>query len=94
MLFRSPLGNWTANLVNVPTDNMFQMQVVFITGQFTATGLPTSLQINGSGQSIRWMSGSTPTSSTVGNNKYDVLTYTITRVSGNWIVQGQMSSYS
>ena len=89
-----PQGNWTANVINVPTDNMFQMQLVIISGQFTATGLPTSLQLNGSGQSIRWLGGSSPTASTVGSNKYDVITFTVTRISGNWIVQGQLSSYS
>jgi hypothetical protein len=86
-----PLGNWTANLVNVPTDNMFAFGITIITFQGTAAGLPTSLQINGSNQTIRWNGNSTPTASTSG--KYDITSFSFIRVSDNWIVQGSNSSF-
>lgn len=86
-----PLGNWTANLVNVPTDNMFAFGITIITFQGTAAGLPTSLQINGSNQTIRWNGNSTPTASTSG--KYDITSFSFIRISDNWIVQGSNSSF-
>lgn len=86
-----PLGNWTINLQNVPTDNMFSMGIVVITYQGTAAGLPTGFQINGAGQTVRWSGGSTPSPSSLG--KYDVTTFTFTRISGNWIVTGSNSTF-
>lgn len=86
-----PLGNWTINLQNVPTDNMFSMGIVVITYQGSAAGLPTGFQINGVGQTVRWSGGSTPSASSLG--KYDVTTFTFTRISGNWIVTGSNSTF-
>jgi len=84
-------GNWTANIVNVPTDNMFTMGITIITYQGQSQGLPTGFQINGAGQTIRWAGGGTPSVSAIG--KYDVTTFTFTRVMGGWLVTGANSSF-
>lgn len=88
-----PLGNWTANVVNVPTDNMYSMGVIFITYQNTFSGLPTTFQINGVTQTVKWTGGSAPNAATSGLGKYDVTTFTFTRLSGNWLVTGSNSSF-
>ena len=86
-----PLGNWTANFVNVPTDNMFTYEFNILTYQQTAAGLPTSLQINGAAQTIFWQNNSTPSASSVG--RFDLITFTATRVSSGWLVMGMRTSY-
>lgn len=86
-----PIGNWTANFVNVPTDNMFTYEVNILTYQGTASGLPTGVQINGSGQSIYWQNNSTPSASSFG--RFDLITFTFTRISGSWLVRGMRTSY-
>jgi hypothetical protein len=86
-----PLGNWTANFVNVPTDNMFTYQLNILTYQQTAAGIPTSLQINGAGQTIFWQNNSTPSASSVG--RYDLITFYVTRLSGSWSVRGMRTSF-
>lgn len=84
-------SNWTANITNVPTTNMFGMGITIITSQSSGTGLPTSLQINGSGQTIRWAGNSTPSASSSG--KYDVTTFSFIRLGGAWFVTGSNSSF-
>ena len=86
-----PLGNWTANIINVPTDNMFTYELNILTFQQTASGLPTSIQINGSGQTIYWQNNSTPSPSSLG--RYDLITYYVTRLSGAWYVRGMRTSF-
>lgn len=84
-------GNWTVNLVNVPTDEMFAMGITIVTRQATSSGLPTGFQINGAGQTIRWAGGSTPSASTAG--RVDVTTFSFVRIAGSWIVTGSNSSF-
>jgi hypothetical protein len=84
-------GNWTANITNVPTTDMFAMGLTIVTLQAAGTGLPTSLQINGSGVTIRWAGNSTPSASSSG--KYDVTTFSFIRLSGGWIATGSSSSF-
>lgn len=84
-------SNWTANLTNVPTTDMYAMGLTIITLQSSGTGLPTSMQINGSGQTIKWAGNSTPTASSSG--KYDVTTFSFIRMGGAWMVTGSNSSF-
>lgn len=86
-----PLGNWVANLINVPTDNMFAFGITIITYQGSAAGLPTTFQINGVTQTIKWNGNSTPTASALG--KYDITSFSFMRISGNWVVQGSNTSF-
>ena len=88
-----PLGNWTANVVNVPTDNMFAFGVTFVTLQQASSGLPTTFQINGVTQTIKWAGNSTPSGSTSGVGKFDVTSFSFVRISGNWIVRGSNTSF-
>jgi hypothetical protein len=82
----APSAAMTFNFTNVPTDNNFMMTTnVFVTQG--ATGfIPTTLTINGAGQTIRWANSLTPTG-TNGAGKIDIFTFSFHRTgAGAWIV--------
>ena len=52
-------GNWTLSLNNLPdADGLYRIRV--ITENAGGSGIPSSISINGSGESIQWVGGSTP----------------------------------
>jgi len=78
-------ANATVNVTNAPTTDgrVFTMNLFITQG---STGyLPSILNINGSGATIKWADGTepTPTSST---GKIDVFNFTIVRRSGAYVV--------
>lgn len=82
----APSAAMTFNFTNVPTDNNYMMTTnVFVTQG--ATGyIPTTLNINGSAQTIRWSNGLTPTA-TNSAGKIDIFTFSFHRTNaGAWIV--------
>lgn len=84
----APTGNMTWNFTNVPTDNSKMMSVnVFVT-QGSSGYIPTTLQIAGTSQTIRWQDGLAPVP-TSSAGKIDVFSFTFQRTSGGaWIVYG------
>lgn len=84
----APTANMTFNFTNIPTDASKMMSVnVFVT-QGSTGYTPTTLQIGGVTQTIRWPDGLTPVpTSTAG--KIDIFSFTFQRTSGGaWIVYG------
>ena len=82
----APSAAMTFSFTNVPTDNNYMMTTnVFVTQG--ATGyIPTTLNINGSAQTIRWSNGLTPTA-TNSAGKIDIFTFSFHRTNaGAWIV--------
>jgi hypothetical protein len=81
----------TFSVTNVPTDVSRIMTInVFVTQ--AATGyIPTTFNINGASQTIRWAGGSAPTA-TSSAGKIDIFGFTLQRTSGgSWIVYGSAS---
>lgn len=87
----APTGNMTFNVTNVPTDNSKMMTInVFVT-QGSTGYIPTTFQIGGASQTIRWPGGTAPTP-TSSAGKIDVFSFTMQRTSaGSWIVYGGSS---
>jgi hypothetical protein len=76
----------TFNFTNVPTDNNYIMTTNVMVTQGSTGYIPTTLNINGSGATIRWSNGLTPTA-TNGAGKIDIFTFSFHRTnSGTWIV--------
>jgi hypothetical protein len=76
-------GNFTANITNAPTtnDRVFTINHIITQG---ATGYRLgTLNINGSGVTIKWAGGVVPTP-TSSNGKLDIFTYTIIRRGGSF----------
>ena len=83
----APTGAMTFNVTGVPeTVNRIQTVNVFVTQG--ATGyIPSTFQIDGASQTIRWTGGSAPTP-TSSAGKIDIFSFTMQRSSGAWIVYG------
>jgi len=84
----APTGNMTFNATNVPTDSAKAMTINVAVVQGSTGYIPTTFQIAGTNQTIRWSGGVTPTG-TSSAGKLDIFTFTLLRTSaGAWIVLG------
>jgi hypothetical protein len=83
-------GNFTANFTNVPTTNERAMTAILFIEQGSTPYLPNAVQIDGSAQTINWVSGNTPTPAA---NKKEVAAFSLVRVGNTWNVFGNYSSY-
>jgi hypothetical protein len=87
----APTGNMTFNATNVPTDVDKAMTINVIVTQGATGYIPTTFQIAGTGQTIRWPGGVAPTP-TSSAGKIDIFTFTLLRTSaGAWLV---LASYN
>jgi hypothetical protein len=84
----APTANMTFNATNVPTDSSKAMTINVIVTQGATGRIPSTFQISGTNQTIRWPNGTAPIG-TSGAGKIDIFTFTLIRTSGNqWIVFG------
>jgi hypothetical protein len=83
----APTGNMTFNLTNVPTESGKAMTVNVLVTQGSTGYIPSTLQIAGTNQTIRWSSGLTPTP-TSSSGKIDIFTFTLIRTGSSWVVLG------
>jgi len=81
----APTGNMTFNFTNMPTDNDKVMTVNVLVTQGSTGYIPTTLQIAGTNQTIRWANGATPTP-TSSAGKVDIFSFTFIRSGSAWIV--------
>ena len=83
----APTANFTVNITNAPTDNGKAITIVVMVTQGATGYIPNVLQVAGSAQTVRWLSGVTPTpTSSVG--KLDIFNFTLIRRSTAWTVIG------
>ena len=83
----APTAAMTFNFTNLPTDNDKVMTVNVLTTQGSTGYVPTTLQVGGTNQTIRWPNGAAPTP-TSSAGKIDIFTFTFLRSGGSWIVFG------
>jgi hypothetical protein len=83
-------SGFTANFTNIPTGNNIATVVTLVVSQGVSAFLPTAIQINGTAQSVNWAGGAAPSGNA---NKIDIVSYTLMRVSGSWVVIGSLSTY-
>ena len=87
----APTAAMTFNVTNVPTTVSRIMTInVFVT-QGSTGYIPSTFQIGGVGQTIRWAGGNAPTP-TSSAGKIDIFSFTMQRTSGGaWLVYGASS---
>ena len=84
----APTANMTFNATNVPTDSAKAMTINVLVTQGSTGYIPSTFQIAGTNQTIRWTNGGAPVG-TSGAGKLDIFTFTLLRTSaGAWIVLG------
>jgi hypothetical protein len=84
----APTANMTFNATNVPTTSAKAMTINVMVTQGSTGYIPTTFQIAGTNQTIRWPQGLAPVA-TNGASKIDIYTFTLLRTSsGSWIVLG------
>jgi hypothetical protein len=84
----APTANMTFNATNVPADASKALTINVLVTQGSTGYIPSTFQIAGTNQTIRWTGGVTP-SGTSSAGKLDIFTFTLLRTSaGAWIVLG------
>jgi hypothetical protein len=87
----APSANMTFNVTNVPTDINKIMTINVLVTQGATGRIPSTFQIGGVGQTIRWVGGSAPTP-TSSAGKIDIFSFTLQRIAaGSWIVYATSS---
>jgi hypothetical protein len=82
-------GNFTANFANLPTTDNRRYDFTLILNQGATPYLATGVQINGTGETIRWSGYSQPTANA---NKTEIQTFSVIRAGGNWLVLSGLQS--
>ena len=80
-------ANATVNLTNVPTTDGRVFTVNLLVPQGSTGYIPSVVNINGAGATLRWAAGTTPTP-TSSSGKIDIFTFTIIRRSAGWTLLG------
>lgn len=81
----APSANFTLNVTNVPTGNGQSITLTIFITQGATGYIPTTFQIDGTGQTIKWANGAAPTP-TSGAGKIDIFSFSLIRRSGAWTV--------
>jgi hypothetical protein len=81
----APTANFTINVTNVPTNNGQAVTLTIFITQGATGYIPTTFQIDGTGQTIKWANGAAPTP-TSSAGKIDVFSFTLVRRSSAWTV--------
>ena len=87
----APSAAMTFNVTNVPTTVSKIMTINVFVVQGSTGYIPSTFQIAGTGQTIKWAGGSAPTP-TSSAGKIDIFSFTMQRTSGGaWLVYGASS---
>lgn len=89
--FNSLSNNFTPNFSNVPTTNNFVVTYSLLLIQGATAYFPAGVQVNGASVSVNWANGFTPAGSA---NKYDLVSYSLFRITNTWVITGSVTSYS
>ena len=81
----------TLNFQNVPTTNNKTISFAVVVDQQATPDDITTVQIDGSAQTVNWVGGSAPSGTA---SSKDVFNFTFIRTSNAWVVLGNLTSFS
>jgi plastocyanin len=81
----APTANFTISLTNVPTTTSKSITMSFLITQGSTGYIPTTINLNGSSQTIRWVGGSAPTP-TSSAGKIDIFNFTLILAASNVVI--------
>ena len=84
-------ADFTANFTNLGLSTNYGTTLTLVLAQGATAYIPSALQIAGSAQTINWQGGSAPAGTV---NGVDAVSFTILRVSGNYVVLGQLVDFT
>ena len=84
-------ADFTANFTNLGLSSNYSTNLTLILNQGATARIPSAVQVNGSAQTINWQGGSAPSGT---SNGIDAVSFTILRVSGSYIVLGQLVDFT
>jgi hypothetical protein len=87
----TPLGNFVPNFTNVSTAGDLVTEVKLIVPQGGTARVPTSVQVNGVSQTVKWLNGTAPTGNA---SKTDVFEFSLVYSGSTWTVLGKYSFYA
>jgi len=83
----APSANFTIDLTNPPSDDLYAMSITVVVLQGATGYIPNGFQVDGSVQTLRWSTGTTPTPTSTAS-KLDVFSFTLIRRAAAWVVIG------
>jgi hypothetical protein len=86
----SPSANFTANFINVSTTTDRVLTMTLLISQGATPYMCTAVQIDSIVQTIKWIGGLAATGSA---SKLDIVSFSLLRTGGSWIVTGQSAYY-
>ena len=87
----SATNDWTANFINLPTEDGRAITATIIVEQGPTGYIPNLIQIEGVTQTVKYSNGTFSPST----NKVDIIGFSFIRLSGSWVqVFGQIGSFS
>jgi hypothetical protein len=86
----SMVGNFTANIVNVPTTADRAYTTTLILNQGATAYVANALQINSSATTIRWANSAGPTGTA---NRTEIESFTLYYTASTWIALGQYTTF-
>jgi hypothetical protein len=87
----NPSADWTPNFTNVPTDNEKVISLSLVINQGSTAYVPTALQVNSSAVTPLFAGGIDPVGEANGVN---VISYSLLRTNGSWIVLASDQAFS
>ena len=84
-------ADFTANFTNLGLSTNYGTTLTLVLAQGATAYIPSNVQISGSAQTINWQGGSAPAGTV---NGVDAVSFTILRVSGNYVVLGQLVDFT
>ena len=81
----APTGNFTINLTNIPTTTSKSITMSFLITQGSTGYIPTTINVNGASQTIRWVGGTAPTP-TSSAGKIDIFNFTYILATSNVLI--------
>jgi hypothetical protein len=82
--------NYTANFINIPTDNNRAITTTIVINQGATPYIPTAVQIDGTASTIKWSGGTASGTA----NQVDIVGFTFIRSDSIWAqVLGQINTF-
>jgi hypothetical protein len=82
--------NYTANFINIPTDNNRAITTTIVINQGSTPYIPTAVQIDGTASTIKWSGGTASGTA----NQVDIVGFTFIRSDSVWAqVLGQINTF-